>query len=383
MSETLIYADHAATTPVHPAVLKAMLPCFSQQYGNPSSLYRLGRQAKAALEQARESIARCLGALPEEIFFTSGGSEGDNWAVKGMALAGKGAGKLHILTTAFEHPALLESCKFLETQGYRVTYLPASPKGFVSPEQVEAAIDEDTCLVSVMYANNETGTIQPVQEIGAVCRNKGVPFHTDGVQAAGWLPINVQAQNIDLLTLSAHKLGGPKGVGVLYCKKGLSLHSLIQGGKQEKGRRAGTENVAGAVGLAKALELTRQNQARRCREVAAKRDWLEGKFSALPGCLINGADPRLPGHLNLSFPGVEGESLLLYLDAQGIAASSGSACSSGSGKPSHVLLALGRSEKEAKGSLRLSIGEDLSWEDCRRLAETVKEAVKLLRYDAP
>lgn len=380
---SFIYADHAATTPVHPAVLKAMLPYFSQQYGNPSSLYRLGRQAKAALEQARESVARCLGALPEEIFFTSGGSEGDNWAVKGMALAGKEAGKLHILTTAFEHPALLGSCKFLETQGYRVTYLPASPKGFVSPEQVEAAIDEDTCLVSVMYANNETGTIQPVQEIGAVCRNKGVPFHTDGVQAAGWLPINVQAQNIDLLTLSAHKLGGPKGVGVLYCKKGLSLHSLIQGGKQEKGRRAGTENVAGAVGLAKALELTRQNQARRCREVAAKRDWLEGQFSALPGCLINGAEPRLPGHLNLSFPGVEGESLLLYLDAQGIAASSGSACSSGSGKPSHVLLALGRSEKEAKGSLRLSIGEDLSWEDCRRLAETVKEAVKLLRYDAP
>ena len=380
---SFIYADHAATTPVHPAVLKAMLPCFSQQYGNPSSLYRLGRQAKAALEQARESVARCLGALPEEIFFSSGGSEGDNWAVKGMALAGKEAGKLHILTTAFEHPALLESCKFLETQEYRVTYLPASPKGFVSPEQVEAAIDEDTCLVSVMYANNETGTIQPVQEIGAVCRNKGVPFHTDGVQAAGWLPINVQAQNIDLLTLSAHKLGGPKGVGVLYCKKGLSLHSLIQGGKQEKGRRAGTENVAGAVGLAKALELTRQNQARRCREVAAKRDWLEGQFSALPGCLINGADPRLPGHLNLSFPGVEGESLLLYLDAQGIAASSGSACSSGSGKPSHVLLALGRSEKEAKGSLRLSIGEDLTWEDCRRLAETVKEAVTLLRYDAP
>ncbi len=258
-----------------------------------------------------------------------------------------------------------------------------SQTGFVSPEQVETAITNDTCLVSVMYANNEIGTIQPVEEIGAVCRKKGVPFHTDGVQAAGWLSIDVQAQNLDLLTLSAHKLGGPKGVGALYCRKGLPLHSLIQGGQQEKSRRAGTENVAGAAGLAKALDLALQNQVQRCREVAAKRNWLEQQFSTLPRCFVNGAEPRLPGHLNLSFPGVEGESLLLYLDAHGIAASSGSACASGSGKPSHVLLALGRSEKEAKGSLRLSIGEDLSWEDCRRLAETVKEAVHLLQCDAP
>ena len=383
MPNTLIYADHAATTPVRPEVLDAMLPYFSQQYGNPSSLYRLGRQAKAALEQARETTARCLGALPEEIFFTSGGSEGDNWAIKGMALTGKESVKNHLVTTAFEHPALLESCKFLEGLGFRVTCLPVSPTGFVSPKQVEAAITHSTCLVSVMYANNELGTIQPVQEIGAICRKKGVPFHTDAVQAAGWLPMDVQSQNIDLLTLSAHKFGGPKGVGVLYCRKGLPLFNLIHGGKQEKGRRAGTENVAGAVGLAKALELAQQEQDRRCQEVREKRDWLEQQLSVLPGCMVNGREPRLPGHLNLSFPGVEGESLLLYLDAQGIAASSGSACSSGSGKPSHVLLALGRSEKEAKGSLRLSIGEELSWKDCRKLAQTIREAVGFLRFDAP
>lgn len=383
MPTPLIYADHAATTPVRPEVLQAMLPYFSQQYGNPSSLYRLGRQAKAALEQARETVAGCLKAQPEEIFFTSGGSEGDNWAVKGMALTGKADGKHHLITTAMEHPALLESCKFLEREGNRVSYLPVSPTGFLTPEQVAAAIDQDTFLVSVMYANNEIGTIQPVPEIGAICRKKGIPFHTDAVQAAGWLTLDVQAQNIDLLTLSAHKFGGPKGVGVLYCKKGLPLYSLIHGGKQEKNRRAGTENVAGAVGLAKAMELARKDQAQRSEEVAQKRNWLEQELSALPGCMVNGAQPRLPGHLNLSFPGVEGESLLLYLDAQGIAASSGSACSSGSGKPSHVLLALGRSEKEAKGSLRLSIGEELSWDDCRRLVKVIGSAVDFLRFDAP
>ncbi len=382
MPNSLIYADHAATTPVRPEVLEAMLPYFSAQYGNPSSLYRLGRQAKAALEEARAKIAHCLHGAPEEIFFTSGGSEGDNWAVKGMALADKESGKSHLVTTVFEHPALLESCRFLERQGCRVSYLPVSSTGFVTAKQVEEVVTPDTCLVSVMYANNEIGTVQPVREISALCRAKGIPFHTDAVQAAGWLPIDVQAQNIDLLTLSAHKLGGPKGIGVLYCRKWLSLSPLIHGGKQENSRRAGTENVAGAVGLAKALELAGQEQIKRSQSTAEKRDWMEGELSTLTGCLVNGANPRLPGHLNLSFPGVEGESLLLVLDAQGIAASSGSACSSGSGNPSHVLLALGRSEKEAKGSLRLSIDETLSWEDCRRLVQAVKSAVEMLRFDA-
>ena len=383
MSNSIIYADHAATTPVRQEVLQAMLPYFSQQYGNPSSLYRLGRQAKTALEQARERVAHCLNASPEEIFFTSGGSEGDNWAVVGMALAGKAAGKHHLITTVMEHPALLESCKFLEKQGIRVSYLPVNSSGFLAPEQVKTAITPDTFLVSVMYANNEIGTIQPIPDIGAICREKGVPFHTDAVQAAGWLPIDVQAQHIDLLTLSAHKFGGPKGVGVRDCKKGLPLHPLIHGGKQETGHRAGTENVAGAVGLAAALKLAQQDQALRCRNLSEKRNWLEQELSALPGCIVNGAEPRLPGHLNLSFPGVEGESLLLYLDAQGIAASSGSACSSGSGKPSHVLLALGRSEKEAKGSLRLTMGEELSWDDCRRLVKVIESALGFLRFDAP
>lgn len=380
---SLIYADHAATTPLRPEVLDAMLPYFSQFYSNPSSLYRQGRQAKKALEQARQTIAGLLHALPEEIFFTSGGSEGDNWAVKGMALAGKKEGKNHLVTTVMEHPALLESCRFLESQGYEVSYLPIQSTGFLFPRQVEEAVTPRTCLVSVMYANNEIGTLQPIQEIGAICRQRGIPFHTDAVQAAGWLSIDVQKQNLDLLILSAHKLGGPKGVGVLYCRKGLPLPSLIHGGKQEWGGRAGTENVPGAVGMAQALQLAQQEQERRCREVSQKRDWLEGELSRLPGCLVNGENPRLPGHLNLSFPGVEGESLLLYLDAQNIAASSGSACSSGSGKPSHVLLALGRSEKEAKGSLRLSLGEELSWEDCRRLAQSIRQGVELLRFDAP
>ena len=374
-----IYLDNAATTAVTPEVLEAMLPWFTQGYGNASSVHTHGREAKRAVENARRQVAKALNcAAPQEIYFTAGGSESDNWAIKGAALA---KGKGHIITTAIEHHAVLHTCQWLQRQGFDVTYLPVDEYGRVTADQVEKALREDTILVSVMAANNEVGTVQPIGEIGALCRSRGVLFHTDAVQAVGAIPLDVQAMNIDLLSLSGHKLHGPKGVGALYIRKGVRIDSLIHGGAQERGFRAGTENVPGIVGLGKAVEIAHANLAENARQVTALRDALiDGIMARVPGTRLNGhPTERLPGNVSLSFDGVEGEALLLRLDLAGVAGSSGSACTSGTLDPSHVLLALGLNEAAAHGSLRLTLGTDTTQDDIDAVLDILPPIVADLR----
>jgi len=379
-----IYADNAATTQMSQRVLEAMLPYLMGEYGNPSSIYSLGRSARVAVETAREQAAAVLGCLPGEIYFTSCGSESDNWAIKGAAEKMAAKGKKHIITSAFEHHAVLHTCKHLEKLGWQVTYLPVGPEGIVNPADVEAALREDTALVSIMYANNEIGTIQPVPEIAAVCKAHGVYFHTDAVQAVGNVPINVKAQNIDLLSLSGHKLHAPKGIGILYMKNGIGLPNFIDGGAQERNKRAGTENVASIVGLGKALEEAAFQMEKRNERVRAMRDKLIDGLLTIPRTRLNGSrEHRLPGNVNISFEGVEGESLLLMLDLKGIAASSGSACTSGSLDPSHVLLALGLPHEVAHGSLRLSINEWNTPEDIDYILQVIPEIITRLRSMSP
>jgi cysteine desulfurase len=368
------------------AAMEAMLSCMEQHYGNPSSLYALGQEAKEILEKARAEIAGVIHAEPGEITITSGGSEADNQALRSAALAGKKAGKTHIISTAFEHHAILHTLKRLEEEGFQVTLLPVHEDGLVRVEEVAAALGErpDTCLVSVMYANNEIGTVQPIPEIGALCREKGVLFHTDAVQAVGHLPIDVKAQNIDMLSASAHKFHGPKGIGFLYARKGVRLRSLIEGGAQEGGRRAGTENVASAVGMAAALKEAAAGMAANDARLRPLRDRLIAGLREISHSALNGdALQRLPGNVNFCFEGIEGESLLLLLDDRGICASSGSACTSGSLDPSHVLLAIGRVHDVAHGSLRLTLGEDATEEQVDYLIQNVKEVVEYLRGFSP
>ena len=381
---TTVYADNAATTRMSRAAIGAMLPYMETICGNPSSLHSVGQQAAAALLSARERIAGCLNAAPREIYFTSGGSEADNQALLSAARLGERKGKKHILSTAFEHHAVLHMLRRLENEGFEVELLPVGPIGTVTAQQIKNALREDTCLVTVMYANNEIGSILPVGEIGAVCREAGVPFHTDAVQAAGHIPIDVKAQNIDMLSLSAHKFHGPKGIGVLYARQGVSLTSLIEGGAQERGKRAGTENLPAIMGMAAALEDACAHMDENAKTVSALRDRLIRGLSQIPHSALNG-DPvnRLPGNVSFCFEGVEGESLLLLLDAKGICASSGSACTSGSLDPSHVLLAIGRTRELARGSLRLSLCAQNTDENVDRILEAVSETVQYLRGSSP
>ena len=379
-----IYLDNAATTRISPAALRAMLPCLEEHYGNPSSLYAFGQDARERLERARAQIAARLHCEAKEVYFTSGGSEADNQALRSAARIGAAKGKRHIVSTAFEHHAVLHTLDRLREEGFEVTLLDVHGDGLVRPAEVAAAIRPDTCLVSVMYANNEIGTIQPVAEIGRICREKGVLFHTDAVQAAGHLPIDVQEQNIDLLSLSAHKFHEPRGAGVLYARTSVRLTPLIEGGAQERGRRAGTENLPAIVGMAAALEeACRDGDARRVR-VAALRDRLILGLARIPHAVLNG-DPvqRLPGNVNFCFEGIEGESLLLLLDDEGICASSGSACTSGSLDPSHVLLAIGRPHEIAHGSLRLTLSEQTTEEEIDYTIDAVTRAVARLRSMSP
>ena len=379
-----IYADHAATTAMSEAAIEATTRCMREEYGNPSSLYRIGQRAKETLEKAREEIAAVIGAQAREIFFTSGGSEADNQAIRSAALAGKKKGKNHIISTAFEHHAVLHTLEQLKTEGFEVTLLDVHENGVVLPEEVEAAIRPDTCLVTVMYANNEIGTIQPVREIGAVCRAHQVLFHTDAVQAAGPLAIDVQAENIDYLSASAHKFHGPKGTGFLYARKGVPLLPLINGGAQEKGMRAGTENLPGIVGMAAALKETVAERDVEAARLTALRDRLIAGLEEIPHSALNGdAEKRLPGNVSFCFEGIEGESLLLLLDEKGISASSGSACTSGSLDPSHVLLAIGRVHDVAHGSLRLTLGRENTPEDVEYIISAVKDVVAYLRSFSP
>ena len=379
-----IYADNAATTRMSRAALDAMIPCLEEQYGNPSSLYSLGQRAKEALELARQDVAAVIGASPKEITFTSGGSEADNQALRSAAALGKKAGKTHIISTAFEHHAILHTLAALEKEGFTVTLLPVHENGIVRVEDVEAALRDDTCLVSVMYANNEIGTVQPVRAIGALCRRRGVLFHTDAVQAVPHLRIDVEADNIDLLSASAHKFHGPKGVGFLYARKGVRLASLIEGGAQERGKRAGTENVPGIVGMSAALKETAENLEAATARLLPLRDRLIAGLREIPHSALNGdEEKRLPGNVNFCFEGIEGESLLLLLDDRGICASSGSACTSGSLDPSHVLLAIGRVHDVAHGSLRLTLGEDATEAEVDDIIQNVKEVVAYLRGFSP
>ena len=379
-----IYADHAATTPMSEAAIQAMTRCMREEYGNPSSLYRIGQQAKETLEQAREEIASVIGAQPREGYFTSGGSEADNQAIRSAALSGKKKGKTHIISTAFEHHAVLHTLNTLKQDGFDITLLPVHENGIVVPAEVEAAIRPDTCLVTIMYANNEIGTIQPIAEIGAVCHSHGVLFHTDAVQAAGPLPIDVQAENIDYLSASAHKFHGPKGVGFLYARRGVPLIPLIDGGAQERGRRAGTENVPGIAGMAAALKETVAARDAENARLTVLRDRLIAGLSEIPHSALNGdAEKRLPGNVSFCFEGIEGESLLLLLDEKGISASSGSACTSGSLDPSHVLLAVGRSHEVAHGSLRLTRGRDNTPGNVEFIIAAVKDVVSYLRSFSP
>lgn len=379
-----LYADHAATTALSPRALEAMTPYFRDAYGNPSSLYTFGQQAKSDLDAARAEVARCLNAKPEEIFFTSGGTESDNWALKAVAELRGGKGR-HIITSAIEHHAILHTLEHLEKAlGFSVTYLPVDSLGRVDPQAVKAAIRPDTILITVMAANNEIGTIEPIAEIAAIAREAGVLFHTDAVQAVGHIPVDVSAWNCDMLSLSGHKFHGPRGVGALYVRRGLRLPPLIHGGGQEKGRRSGTENVAGAVGLAAALREAVDGLEARSVLLAARRDRLIEGLTRLPCSRLTG-DPvhRLPGTASFVFEGVEGEALLLHLDAKGICASSGSACSSASLDPSHVLLAIGLPHEVAHGSLRLSLGEENTDEDVDYLLQAVPEVVEYLRNMSP
>ncbi len=379
-----VYADNAATTPVSKKVVEAMLPYMTEHYGNPSSLYSIGQTAHRAIEKAREQVAVALGADKKEIFFTSGGSEADNWAIKGAAALGEKKGKKHIITSKFEHHAVLHTLKALEKQGFEVTYLDVYENGIVKVEDVKNAIRENTCLVTIMYANNEIGTIQPIKEIGAVCKEKGVLFHTDAVQAVGHVKIDVKDENIDLLSLSGHKFHAVKGVGALYCRKGIRLPNLIEGGSQESSRRAGTENVPGIVGLGVAIEEMNENIEENAKKVSALRNRLFEGASKISHSRINGdKEKRLPGNFSMCFEGVEGESLLLMLDMMGISASSGSACTSGSLDPSHVLLSIGLKHEVAHGSLRLSLSENNTEEDVDYILEALEPIINRLRDMSP
>lgn len=380
----LIYADNAATTKMSRTAIDAMLPYMETYYGNPSSLHTVGQQAAEALQKARETAAACLGCQPREITFTSGGSEADNQAIVSAARIGARKGKKHIISTAFEHHAVLHTLKKLENEGYEVQLLDVGSTGTVTAQQVADAIREDTCLVTIMYANNEIGSIMPIPEIGAVCQEKGVLFHTDAVQAAGHLHIDVKAQHIDMLSLSAHKFHGPKGVGLLYARQGIPLTNIIEGGAQERGKRAGTENIAGIVSMAAALKEACDHIDENAVKVSTLRDKLIARLSAIPHAVLNG-DPvnRLPGNVNFCFEGIEGESILLLLDAKGICASSGSACTSGSLDPSHVLLAIGRPHEVAHGSLRLSLCEWNTEEEVDYMLQVIPEVVAYLRSMSP
>lgn len=384
MEKRFIYADNAATTAVSERVLKAMLPYFTEQYGNPSSIYKLGRDAQRAVEDSREKVAAALGCTPPEIYFTSCGTESDNWAIRSTALRLGEKGKKHIITTNIEHHAVLHTCEYLAKQGFEITYLPVDSEGLVTAEQVADAIREDTALVTIMYANNEIGTVMPIAEIGKVCREKGVLFHTDAVQAVGNVPIDVKAQNIDMLSLSGHKIHAQKGIGALYVRKGVPLPNLTFGGGQERGKRPGTENVPAIVGLGEAITAACEDIPGKTERVTRLRNKIIDGVLEIEGSRLNGnREKRLPGNINISFLGVEGESLLLLLDTKGICASSGSACTSGSLDPSHVLLALGLPHEVAHGSMRLSISAELTDDDADYIIAAVKQVVERLRNMSP
>lgn len=384
MEKRFIYADNAATTAVSEEVLTAMLPYFREGYGNASSIYKLGRDAQKAVETAREKVAKALGAEPREIYFTSCGSESDNWAIKGTAELMAKNGKKHIITSVFEHHAVLHTCEYLEKHGFEVTYIPVNDKGLLDPEDIRKAIREDTALVTIMYANNEIGTIQPIDEIAAICHEKGVLFHTDAVQAVGHIDIDVHKQGIDMLSLSGHKIHAQKGIGALYVRKGIALPNFVHGGGQERGKRAGTENVPAIVGLGVAIEAATRDIAGKNAVITPRRNRLIDGILKLPYTRLNGdRDKRLPGNLNISIEGIEGESLLLLLDMNGICASSGSACTSGSLDPSHVLLSIGLEHAVAHGSLRLSIEENVTDEDVNYILEVIPKVVDRLRSMSP
>ena len=379
-----VYADNAATTKMSQVAINAMLPYFDKIYGNPSSLHSVGQEAKEALDAARETVAKCLGCEPREIYFTSGGSEADNQAIISAARFGARKGKKHIISTAFEHHAVLHTLNKLEKEGFEVTYLDVKTNHNITAQQVRDAIREDTCLVTTMYANNEIGSVLPIAEIGAICKEAKVPFHTDAVQAAGHLHIDVKEQNIDMLSLSAHKFHGPKGVGALYCRRGLPLVNIIEGGAQERGKRGGTENIAAICGMAAALEDSCAHIDENTAKVTALRDKLIAGLSQIPHSALNGdAVNRLPGNVSFCFEGIEGESLLLLLDMKGVCASSGSACTSGSLDPSHVLLAIGRVHDVAHGSLRLSLCEYNTEEEVDHILSVVPQVVTYLRNMSP
>ena len=379
-----VYADNAATTCVSKTALDAMMPYLTTQYGNPSSLYAFAQEAKEGLEEARKTVADIIGAQPKEIYFTSGGSEADNQAIVSMAKVGAIKGKKHLISTKFEHHAVLHTLKKLEKEGFEVTLLDVHEDGVVRLEDLEAAVREDTALVTIMFANNEIGTVQPIKEIGEFCREKKIPFHTDAVQAAGHMPINVQEMNIDLLSMSGHKFHAPKGVGVLYAKTGMPLFNIIEGGAQERGKRAGTENMPGIMALAAALKESVDHMEENTAKIIPMRDKLFAELSKIPHSKINGSlEHHVPGTVNMCFEGIEGESLLLLLDAKGICASSGSACTSGSLDPSHVLLSLGLPHEVAHGSLRLSIGEYNTMEEIDHIIKVVPEVVSYLRSISP
>lgn len=384
MDKRFVYADNAATTRVSDEVLEAMLPYFTEQYGNASSIYALGRNARKAVELSREKIASAIGALPAEIYFTSGGSESDNWAIRGVCEKLAPKGKKHIITSVFEHHAVLHTCQALEKKGFEVTYIPVDEKGLINPEDIKKAMRDDTALVTIMFANNEIGTIQPIKEIADICHEHKVLFHTDAVQAVGNVEINVKDMGIDLLSVSGHKIHAQKGIGALYIRKGIVIPNLIYGGAQEKNKRAGTENTAGIVGFAKAMEIACADIPEKIEKVTAMRNRLIDGILKLPRTRLNGdRDKRLCGNCNISIEGVEGESLLLMLDLHGICASSGSACTSGSLDPSHVLLALGLKHEVAHGSLRLSISDETTDEDIDYILEVIPAVVKRLRDMSP
>lgn len=383
MAEKIIYMDHAATTYTAEEVVKAMLPYFSEEFGNPSSVYSIGQSNKTALDLARKQVASAINAQPDEIYFTNGGTESDNWALKGVAFANERKGK-HIITTAIEHHAILHSCEWLASRGFEITYLPVDKYGMVSPESVEKAIRPDTILISVMYANNEVGTIQPIAEIGKIARERGIYFHTDAVQAVGHVPIDVVADNIDLLSLSGHKFYGPKGTGALYIRKGTRIQNFIHGGAQEKKRRAGTENVPGIVGLGSAIDRAIKMMPEETKRLTALRDELTRELLKIPATHLNGhPTKRLPNNTNIIFEYIEGESILLFLNMKGICASTGSACNSASLEPSHVLTAMGISHDIAHGSIRLTIGERTTTEDVKIVIAALTETVAKLRAMSP
>ena len=379
-----VYMDYSATTYVKPEVLEEMMPYFTEKFGNPSSFYGISRETKRAIDKAREQVASTLKCLPEEIYFTGGGSEADNWAIKGIATAHRKKGN-HIITTKIEHHALLHSCEFLEKFGYEVTYLDVDKEGFINLEELRNAITDRTILVSIMFANNEIGTIQPIKEIGEICREKKVLFHTDAVQAVGNVPIDVKEMNIDLLSLAGHKVYGPKGIGALYIRKGVRIDNLIHGGAQERNRRAGTENIASIVGIGKAMEIAENNLKEHTEKLTKLRDRLIDGLLKIPYTTLNGprGEKRLPGNVNVRFQFIEGESILLSLDFKGVCASSGSACTSGSLDPSHVLLSIGVPHELAHGSLRLTLGEDSTEEDVDYVIEVLPPIIQRLRNMSP